>query len=69
MKNITLTYPGSQKNALDAVSLDLKKGQSLAVVGPSGAGKTSLVDVLLGVLIQDSGDVLISGRPPKSAIN
>lgn len=69
MKNITLTYPGSQKHALDTVSLQLKKGQSLAVVGPSGAGKTTLVDVLLGVLIQDNGDVLISGRPPKTAIN
>lgn len=68
MSNIGLTYPSSEKPALDQINLTLKKGQSLAVVGPSGAGKTTLVDVLLGILIQDQGSVSISGLTPKEAI-
>lgn len=68
MSNIGLTYPSSEKPALDQINLELKKGQSLAVVGPSGAGKTTLVDVLLGILIQDQGSVSISGLTPKEAI-
>lgn len=68
MLNIGLTYPSSERPALDQINLELKKGQSLAVVGPSGAGKTTLVDVLLGILIQDQGTVSISGLSPKDAI-
>lgn len=68
MKNISFTYPHSDRPALNLVSLELKKGQSLALVGASGAGKTTLVDVLLGVLNQDGGEVLISGVSPKVAV-
>jgi ABC-type multidrug transport system fused ATPase/permease subunit len=68
MSNIGLTYPSSDRPALHQINLELKKGQSLAVVGPSGAGKTTLVDVLLGILIQDQGKVSISGLSPKDAI-
>ena len=68
MKNVSLRYPGSSLLALDKVTLELKKGQCLAIVGPSGAGKTTLVDVLLGVLEQDSGEVSISGICPKAAV-
>lgn len=68
MSNIGLTYPSSEKPALDQINLTLQKGQSLAVVGPSGAGKTTLVDVLLGILIQDQGCVSISGLTPKEAV-
>lgn len=68
MSNIGLIYPSSERPALDQVNLELKKGQSLAVVGPSGAGKTTLVDVLLGILIQDQGTVSISGLSPKDAV-
>jgi ABC-type multidrug transport system fused ATPase/permease subunit len=68
MANIGLTYPFSERPALHQINLELKKGQSLAVVGPSGAGKTTLVDVLLGILIQDQDSVLISGVSPKDAI-
>jgi ABC-type multidrug transport system fused ATPase/permease subunit len=68
MSNIGLTYPSSDRPALHQINLELKKGQSLAVVGPSGAGKTTLVDVLLGILIQDQGNVSISGLSPKDAI-
>lgn len=67
--SITLTYPNSEKPALTNVSFLVKEGESLAIVGPSGAGKTSIVDVLLGVLKSNSGSVLISGKSPLEAIS
>lgn len=68
LANVGLTYPGKNSQALDSVSLELVSGKSLAIVGPSGAGKTSLVDVLLGVLPSDTGVVSIAGKLPLEAI-
>jgi len=68
IRNLSLTYPQKETPALDDVSLNIESGAFVAVVGPSGAGKTSLVDVLLGVLTESSGSVLISGRSPLETI-
>lgn len=68
LKNVGLTYPGKSSPALDDISLQLLTGMSLAIVGPSGAGKTSLVDVLLGVLPANTGVISVSGKPPLDAI-
>lgn len=68
MDNVSFSYPAVDHPALKQVSLELAKGKTLAVVGPSGAGKTTLVDVLLGVLKQDEGEISISGIPPRAAI-
>lgn len=66
--DVTLVYPGSQVPALSNVSLKLQAGQSLALVGSTGAGKSTLADVILGVLIPDSGNILISGLPPEESL-
>ena len=66
--NATLTYPKKSYPAISDITLTIPKGSSVAFVGPSGAGKTTLIDVLLGVLNSDSGSVLISGMPPLQAI-
>jgi ABC-type multidrug transport system fused ATPase/permease subunit len=66
---ISLTYPGKQFPALRNVSFSINEGESLAIVGPSGAGKTSLVDVLLGVVNPSSGNITISGENPLVAIS
>ena len=63
-ENINLTYPGKSVRALSEVSLTIPVGASVALVGSSGAGKTTIVDVLLGILNPDDGSVLISGLPP-----
>jgi ABC-type branched-subunit amino acid transport system ATPase component len=68
VENVTLTYPGKQVPAIEEVSLRIPAGSSIAFVGPSGAGKTTIIDVLLGVLKPDSGKVLISGLPPLLAV-
>jgi ABC-type multidrug transport system fused ATPase/permease subunit len=68
VESVTLTYPGKQKPAIEDVSLVIPAGSSIAFVGPSGAGKTTIIDVLLGVLNPDSGKVLISGLPPLLAL-
>lgn len=67
LRNVTLTYPSSSTPALAGISLVIKPGSFVAFVGPSGAGKTSIVDTLLGVLKPDSGNVLVSGHAPLEA--
>jgi ABC-type multidrug transport system fused ATPase/permease subunit len=69
LKNITFRYPGGQKPAVNNMSLSIPAGASVAIVGPSGAGKTTIIDILLGVLSPDSGSILISEQSPQSAIN
>lgn len=68
IRDLSLTYPQKEIPALNLISLKIESGSFVAIVGPSGAGKTSLVDVLLGVLHQSSGTVLISGKPPLETI-
>jgi ATP-binding cassette, subfamily B, bacterial PglK len=67
-KGLFLTYPGGIKPAIEGVSLEIPIGTSVAVVGPSGAGKTTLIDVLLGVLVPDMGSIKISGQSPSTAV-
>lgn len=66
--SVSLIYPEAFRSALDKVSLSVNPGKSIALVGPSGAGKTSIVDVILGVIPASSGTVKISGMHPLEAI-
>ena len=67
LKNVSLIYPNSTIPALQSVDLDIRHGEFVAIVGPSGAGKTSLVDVLLGILNPTEGQVEMSGLTPLEA--
>jgi ABC-type multidrug transport system fused ATPase/permease subunit len=69
LRDITFTYPLKEAPAVSHVDLALQSGKSLAFVGPSGAGKTTIVDLLLGVLKPDQGAVTISGLDPLSSIS
>jgi ABC-type multidrug transport system fused ATPase/permease subunit len=68
LKEVTFAYPGSLGIAVDDASLSIGQGEIVAIVGPSGAGKTTLVDILLGVISPDSGSVFISGLNPQLAV-
>jgi ABC-type multidrug transport system fused ATPase/permease subunit len=69
ISNVSITYPDKIEKALKNVSLQVQPGSIIAIVGPSGAGKTSFVDVLLGVIEPDSGLAHISGMKPLDAIS
>jgi len=60
MDNITKTFPGVV--ALDEVSIDLKKGEVLGILGENGAGKSTLIKILAGNYIKDSGDIYVDGQ-------
>lgn len=68
IEDIVFTYPNSDRRALSEVNLDIQSGSVVALVGPSGGGKTTLVDVILGIIEPNSGKVLISDLPPIDAI-
>ncbi|MGQ4646886.1 ATP-binding cassette domain-containing protein [Lyngbya aestuarii] len=57
--NVAYSYPGTSEPAIKDISLSIKKGQSIALIGKSGAGKTTLVDVILGLLEIGSGDIRV----------
>ena len=63
VEELSFAYPGSDKLALDGVSLHLKPGQTLALVGVNGAGKSTLVKQVCGLYEPDSGEVSFQGRP------
>lgn len=61
IQNIFWHYPNSDTNVLENVSIEINKGKSIAFVGSSGAGKTTLGDIILGLLEPQKGKVLIDG--------
>ena len=67
IRNSTLTYPENGEPSVREISLVVAEGSTLAFVGPSGAGKTTIIDILLGVLEPQTGEVLISGEKPADA--
>ena len=58
---VSYRYPDADRDALQSISLELPIGSSLGVVGPTGAGKSTLIDVLLGLYPPSSGRVEIDG--------
>jgi len=68
ISGVSFTYPGKTVKAIADITLTIPAGSSVAFVGPSGAGKTTIVDVVLGVLSPDIGHVTISGLPPLAAV-
>ena len=65
--DVTLSYPGADSPAVADTSLRVHPGESLALVGPTGAGKSTIADVILGVLAPDQGAVTLSGTDPSLA--
>ncbi len=60
LRNVCYRYPGTSKDALHMIDLDIRKGERIALVGRNGAGKTTLVKIICGLLSQSRGDVLLT---------
>lgn len=69
IQDVRFTYPGAQEKAISGLSFELREGESLALVGPTGAGKSTVADIILGLIKPESGEVRISGLSPSSVIN
>ena len=66
LKGVSYSYPNSNENSLNDISIKIEKGDYLGFVGPSGAGKTTLIDVLLGLLRPSKGIIEFNGKDIQS---
>jgi cobalt/nickel transport system ATP-binding protein len=67
VRNLSYTYPGGRR-ALDALSFEVANGESVAVVGPNAAGKTTLFLCLAGVLPATRRSILLAGLDPTDPV-
>jgi ABC-type sugar transport system ATPase subunit len=67
LKKVVKRFPGVL--ALDAVDLETRRGEVLAVIGENGAGKSTLMKILSGALLMDSGEIILDGKviPPETS--
>ena len=68
LKNLKFTYSEALNETIQDISLEISEGKFIAFVGPSGGGKSTLVDLVLGLLAPSSGSITISGLTPVYAI-
>ncbi|PMK01198.1 ABC transporter ATP-binding protein, partial [Vibrio sp. 10N.261.55.A7] len=61
-RNVSFSFDGERK-VLDNLDITIEKGQRVALVGASGGGKSTLIQLLLGIYQKESGDILINGHP------
>ena len=61
LRNVSFQYPQASEYALEDINLEIPKGSSIAFIGRSGAGKTTLVDIILGLLTPQYGEITVDG--------
>ena len=61
VKNVSYHYPDAEENVIEKASFQIEKGSSIAFVGASGAGKTTMVDIILGLLVPQMGKITADG--------
>ena len=66
VENLTFTYPDSGHPALEGISLNISRGEKIAIVGPNGSGKTTLVKLLCRLYDPDSGRITLDGTSIES---
>lgn len=61
VKRVTYAYPGGEGNVIENACFEIDRGETIAFVGTSGAGKSTMVDILLGLLPPQQGKILVDG--------
>nr|WP_297456566.1 ABC transporter ATP-binding protein [uncultured Halomonas sp.] len=63
LRDVTFQYPGKKETALDGLSMEIPINQVIGLVGASGSGKSTTIDLLLGLIRPSGGQLLIDGQP------
>lgn len=66
LKGVGFTYPNATKPSLQDINLDIAEGETIAIVGENGAGKSTVAKLITGLYLPGEGDVLIDGKSTKS---
>jgi ATP-binding cassette, subfamily B, bacterial PglK len=69
LENISYNYPESDIQSIDNISFSVEKGDFIGLIGPSGAGKTSLVNIILGFMQVNSGSIKFNDQDIQTNIN
>jgi ABC-type multidrug transport system fused ATPase/permease subunit len=62
VKNLSFKYPGTEKIIFNDLTFVIKANTTVGFVGTTGAGKTTLVDILMGLLVSDAGQIMVDGQ-------
>ena len=62
LDHVTFTYPGAKKPAVSDITLEVRKGQTLAIIGSTGSGKTTILRLISRLYDSDEGEVTVGGR-------
>jgi ABC-type multidrug transport system fused ATPase/permease subunit len=68
LKDVSFRYLSTETDALSHIHLEIKKGESIGIIGETGSGKSTLVDIILGLLKPYSGSVLIDNQYPTNTV-
>ena len=66
IKSIDFSYPSTNDKAIKNISLNIKQGECIGIIGKTGSGKTTLIDIMLGFLNPSNGDILANNTPIKN---
>ena len=69
LNNLGFRYPSTKPDALNNITLEISSGESVGLVGASGAGKTTLIDIFLGLLEPNEGEIFFNAKPLKNNLS
>ncbi len=62
IKNLSFKYPENKDNILENININIKSGESIGLVGTTGSGKSTLIDIICGLLTPQSGQILVDNK-------